>query len=135
MRVSPTHRNRINSLSTRKQEELYSRHQHVEKTLPLPPQNINTYHRRNSNIHHRDPVRHIPPNDPQREIRPFIHDRLPASDQQDEDGPCVRAVEEDRAAGDVGVESHRGPKVEQAEEDVEDGDGEDGVDGYVEGGV
>ena len=80
-----------------------------------------TYHRRNPNIHHRDPIRHIPTHTPQREIRPLFRDRLPASDQQDEDGPCVRAVEEDGAAGDVGVESYRGPEVEKAEEDVEEG--------------
>jgi hypothetical protein len=91
-----------------------------------------TYRRSNTKIHHRDPVRHIPSHTPQRETRSFIRDRLPASNQQDENGSCVRAVEEDRAAGDVGVESDRGPKVEQAEEDVEDGDGEDGVDGDVE---
>jgi len=70
------------------------------------------YRRGHDNIYHRDIVENISTNTAKREVRPLKHNRISASDEQYDDWPSVRAVEEDSAARDICIESNRRAQVE-----------------------
>jgi hypothetical protein len=97
-----------------------------------PGSRCSPYHGRDGYEDDCDVVDDVSPCATEREVRGFGQDEVSAPDEEDGDGRGVGEVKEERAAGDVGVESDFWAKVEEAEGEVKGCLDQDCSEGHVE---
>jgi hypothetical protein len=133
--VRLTHSHRVDNGCSWQKEELCRISARASTCRCTVQDRESAYRRSHNNIYHGNVVEHITASAAERKVRPLKYDRVPASNEQDDDGSSVRAVEKDGAAGYVGIESDGWAQVEYAEKHVEECYSKDGVDGDVESAV